>query len=176
MKYFIIYLEIEHMLNFLSQSEKGDFLDLMIAYAKKQEEPSIENKNVVNVFNFIRGRLDAQFEKARLKAEPKITQSVIPDFIDASLWNAFLEMRKSKKANPTEKAIELLIKELTKFHNKGLDANQSLENSIKSNWTGVFEPKNNNQSQFLTPDQRRRQSNHNESMIFLERTNGKEKC
>lgn len=191
MKYFIIYLEIEHMLNFLSQSEKGDFLDLMIAYAKKQEEPAIENKNVANVFNFIRGRLDTQFEKARLKAEvarkngvgggrpadkkkpkktnpkPKITQSVIPNFIDASLWNSFLEMRKSKKAKPTEKAIELIIKELTKFHNKGLDANQSLENSIKSNWTGVFEPKNNNQNHFLTSDQRRRQTNADSTEKFL---------
>jgi len=69
MKYLIIYLEIEHMLNFLSQTEKGDFLDLMIAYAKNQEDPLIENKNVLNVFNFIRGRLDTQFEKARVKAE-----------------------------------------------------------------------------------------------------------
>lgn len=109
MKYLIIYLEIEHMLNFLSQNEKGDFLDLMIAYAKKQEDPVIENKNVLNVFNFIRGRLDTQFEKARVKAEiarkngvgggrptdkkkpkktqskPKKTQSVINSFIAPTL-------------------------------------------------------------------------------------------
>ena len=38
-----------------------------------------------------------------------------------------------------------------------------------------FESKS-NQSQFLTPDQRRRQSNHNEGMTFLEITRGEEKC
>jgi len=101
--------------------------------------------------------------------EESKSQITIPNFIDASLWNAFLEMRKSKKAKPTEKAIELIIKELTKFHNKGLDANQSLENSIKSNWTGVFEPKNNNQSQFLTADQKRRQTNADSTEKFLNR-------
>lgn len=99
------------MLNFLSQSEKGDFLDLMIVYAENQQEPLIENKNVMNVFNFIRGRLDAQFEKAKIKAEvarknganggrppsetkpkktktkPKETQLVIEQF--ESFWNLY---------------------------------------------------------------------------------------
>ena len=103
---------------------------------------------------------------------PTLQEITIPDFIDASLWNSFLEMRVSKKAKPTQKAIELIIKELTKFHNKGLNANESLENSIKSNWTGVFEPRNNNQSQFLTTDQKRRQNNLNASAEFLRLTSG----
>ena len=103
---------------------------------------------------------------------PTLQEITIPDFIDASLWNSFLEMRVSKKAKPTQKAIELIIKELTKFHNKGLNANESLENSIKSNWTGVFEPRNNNQTQFLTPDQTRRQNNLNASAEFLRLTSG----
>jgi hypothetical protein len=72
------------------------------------------------------------------ESESEIT---IPSFIDASLWNSFLEMRKSKKAKPTPKAIELLVAKLTDFHKKGLDPNESLANSIESNWTGVFEPK-----------------------------------
>ena len=101
-----------------------------------------------------------------------LEEITIPDFIDEKLWNSFLEMRVSKKAKPTQTAIELIIKELTKFHNKGLNANQSLENSIKSNWTGVFEPRNNNQTQFLTPDQRRRQNNLNASAEFLRLTSG----
>ena len=99
------------MLNFLTQSEKGDFLDLMIAYAKNEEDPVIENKSVLNVFNFIRERLDTQIEKALIKAKvarengvgggrpsskkkpkktdgkPKITQSVIGQF--ESFWNLY---------------------------------------------------------------------------------------
>jgi hypothetical protein len=69
MNYIIIYLEIEHLLNFLTQEEKGDFLDLLIAYGKNQEYPKTENKKLLNVFNFMKGRLDTQFEKARIKAE-----------------------------------------------------------------------------------------------------------
>jgi hypothetical protein len=69
MNYIIIYLEMEHLLNFLTQEEKGDFLDLLISYGKNQELPKIENKKLLNVFNFMKGRLDTQFEKAKLKAE-----------------------------------------------------------------------------------------------------------
>lgn len=69
MNYIIIYLEIEHLLNFLTQEEKGDFLDLLITYGKNQKLPEIENKKLLNVFNFMKGRLDTQFEKAKLKAE-----------------------------------------------------------------------------------------------------------
>lgn len=172
MKYLIIYLEIEHMLNFLSQSEKGDFLDLMITYAKSQTDPIIENKNILNVFNFIRGRLDTQFEKARIKAEiarkngeaggrppakkatrkpertqsePKITQSVLPEFVNKELWECFVEMRLEKKKPLTERAIKLTIKDLGEFENKQKGfANLALENAIKGSWQGVFEPKGNN--------------------------------
>lgn len=80
------------------------------------------------------------------ESESKI---IIPNFLDASLWNSFLEMRKSKKAKPTEKAIELLVAKLTDFYKKGLDPNESLKNSIESNWTGLFEPKP-NQGKSLT--------------------------
>lgn len=69
MNYIIVYLEIEHLLNFLTQEEKGDFLDLLIEYGKNQKPINIENKKLANVFNFMKGRLDSQFEKARLKAE-----------------------------------------------------------------------------------------------------------
>ena len=69
MNYIIIYLEIKHLLNFLSQEEKGDFLDLLIEYGENQEIPNVENKNVLNVFNFIKDRLDKQIEKAKIKAE-----------------------------------------------------------------------------------------------------------
>jgi hypothetical protein len=189
MKYLIIYLEIEHLLNFLSQSEKGDFLDLMILYAKDQKEPSIENKNVLNVFNFIKNRLDAQFQKAKIKAdiaranginggrphnnkpkktkdkpnktqqEPIITQWVIPGFINSNLWNDFVEMRKKIKKPLSDSAIKIAIKKLTSFEGRlPGSANQALENSIESNWSGVFEPKAqfNNKQIFNKADARAR--------------------
>lgn len=77
--------------------------------------------------------------ECKLKNENKI---IIPDFIDADLWNDYLKMRVKAKAPNTERAIKLLVKDLTNFENKKRgNANISLENSIKNNWKGVFEPK-----------------------------------
>ncbi len=51
-------------------------------------------------------------------------------------WDAFLEMRKSCKAKPTDKAIGLLLK---KLHRQELEvAIGMLERSIENNWKGVF--------------------------------------
>ena len=48
-------------------------------------------------------------------------------------------MRQASKKLPTQKAIEMILDDLNKWgHEK---ANQSIQNSIKSNWVGLFEPK-----------------------------------
>ncbi|GAH58490.1 unnamed protein product, partial [marine sediment metagenome] len=51
---------------------------------------------------------------------------------------AFLEMRKKKRAIPTERAKELLVKELGKLRSEGHDPNEVLNQSIMRNYTGVF--------------------------------------
>lgn len=68
----------------------------------------------------------------------------LPIFINKDLFNSFVEMRNKIKKPLTDKAKELLIKDLTKFEAlKNGNANIALENSIKNSWQGVFEPKNN---------------------------------
>ncbi len=62
----------------------------------------------------------------------------LPDWIKKDTWDAFLEMRKKKKATPTPRAIELLIRELGKLKLAGNDPNEVLEQSIRSNWTDVY--------------------------------------
>lgn len=75
----------------------------------------------------------------------------LPIFINKDLFNSFVEMRVKIKKPLTEKAKELLIKDLTKIENKKTgDANIALENSIKNSWQGVFEPKNNNYNKNFT--------------------------
>lgn len=75
----------------------------------------------------------------------------LPIFINKDLFNSFIEMRVKIKKPLTEKAKELLIKDLTKIENKKTgDANIALENSIKNSWQGVFEPKNNNHNKNFT--------------------------
>lgn len=59
----------------------------------------------------------------------------LPENVDRETWNSFIDMRTQIKKPPTEKACELILKDLASF---GVTANQSLENSIKSNWVGVF--------------------------------------
>jgi len=69
----------------------------------------------------------------------------LPDFIDKDLWNDFIDMRKGLKKNPTELAIELLIKKLTKFNDEGQDTSKILENSIMNSYLGLFAIKELNQ-------------------------------
>lgn len=74
----------------------------------------------------------------------------LPIFINKDLFDSFVEMRNKIKKPLTDKAKELLLKDLTNFENlKAGNANIALENSIKNSWQGVFEPKivNNNQQQ-----------------------------
>jgi phage replication O-like protein O len=63
---------------------------------------------------------------------------VLPKWIDKETWDAFLEMRKEKKAIPTTHAKELLIKELDKLKLAGDDPNEVLNRSIINGWKGVF--------------------------------------
>ena len=71
--------------------------------------------------------------------------SDLPIFINKDLFNAFVEMRIKIKKQLTEKARELLIKNLIKFETKQKGfANEALENSIQNSYQGVFEPKINN--------------------------------
>jgi hypothetical protein len=55
-----------------------------------------------------------------------------------SLFVDFLEMRKKIKKPATERAIELLLKDLNKINDK----RGALELSIKKNYQGLFEPNN----------------------------------
>lgn len=75
-------------------------------------------------------------------------ESQLPIFINKDLFDSFVEMRNKIKKPLTDKAKELLLKDLTNFENlKAGNANIALENSIKNSWQGVFEPKPNNQQQ-----------------------------
>lgn len=87
-------------------------------------------------------------ENTNKKANPKITKfsledacSVeLPNGVDRSLWSTYIEMRHSMEKAPTRKAVELLISDLNKMGSSAT-ANQSIENSIKNSWIGLFKPK-----------------------------------
>ena len=62
----------------------------------------------------------------------------VPDFVDKELWNDFLDMRKKLRKPATDKAQELLIKDLGKLNADGDDPNEVLRQSIKNSWQGLF--------------------------------------
>jgi len=100
---------------------------------------------------------------------------IVPEFVDKDLWNDFLEMRKKIKKPPTDRAKELLIKDLEKLKVDGQDPNEVLKQSIKNNWQGLFplkqenrrdgEHKGNNQKirqpgEYSDPDELRKAYNY----------------
>lgn len=66
----------------------------------------------------------------------------LPDFLDESLWNDFLQHRKKIKAPATEQAQKMILKDLEAFESKNIGSGSvALRNSIKNGWKAVFEPK-----------------------------------
>ena len=82
--------------------------------------------------------LKVKGKRYKVKGISKETSIELPEWIDKELWDAFLEMRKKKRASPTKKAIDLLVKELGKLKADGNDPNEVLKQSIMRNYTGVF--------------------------------------
>ncbi|RZG76829.1 MarR family transcriptional regulator [Acinetobacter sp. WCHAc060033] len=77
----------------------------------------------------------------RTSFDPKSAE--LPNLVNRDLWNQFVEMRVGIKKPLTENAVNLILKKLESF---GVLANQSLENSIIGNYQGVFQPKQQFQS------------------------------
>ena len=88
----------------------------------------------------------AEPENSALKIKDTITKDtiqkkekfVLPDWIDKDTWEAFLEMRKVKKAISTQYALSLIVKNLERFKSSGDDPNEVLKMSIMNSWKGVF--------------------------------------
>lgn len=67
--------------------------------------------------------------------------SNIPTWVPIDDWNDYLDMRKRKKKEPTERALGIIINKLSTWRNAGYDVGEVLRNSTVNNWTDVYEPK-----------------------------------
>jgi phage replication O-like protein O len=76
--------------------------------------------------------------------QKKVTNvTPLPDFLKKENWEAFKEMRKKIRAPMTDKAEELIIKDLERIRGQTEDdPNEVLEQSISRCWRGVFPLKN----------------------------------
>ena len=83
----------------------------------------------------------AQPDRSKKRLCANVEPINLPDFIDAELFANFIQHRKEIKKPLTPHAKNLIIKKLSDFNSRGLDANKALENSIINGWQGVFEPR-----------------------------------
>lgn len=79
-------------------------------------------------------------EKRREDNKKNIKHSafVLPEWIKKETWEAYREMRKSKRAPLTDRAASLIIKELEKLKSQGQQPEDVLNQSIMKSYTGVF--------------------------------------
>jgi hypothetical protein len=77
--------------------------------------------------------------KPQKKSKPEIVS--IPEWVPKESWEGFLEMRKAKRAKPTQRAIKLLLDKLERLRRDGHDPGAVLDQSTESNWTGIYQIK-----------------------------------
>jgi hypothetical protein len=75
------------------------------------------------------------------ETEKKSVSLELPDWLNKTDWNDFVEMRKKLKKPMTDRAVKLMISKLETMKNKGIDTSEVLQKSILANWSDVYEPK-----------------------------------
>lgn len=102
-------------------------------------------------------RIEPLLAKAKQKRRPAAEQEdfVLPDWVPADAWNAWLAVRKTKKAPNTAHALNLCVSTLDKLCRAGENPREIIENSVMRGYTGLFAVNKNNhqQSPQLVPGQ-----------------------
>ena len=80
-------------------------------------------------------------ERQRKETEALASVFVLPDWMPEDTWAAYCKVRTAKKAKNEPHALGLIVKDLESFKAAGYNPVECLNNSIKSGWAGVFEPK-----------------------------------
>jgi uncharacterized protein YdaU (DUF1376 family) len=77
----------------------------------------------------------------QIKEKKVIVPLELPDWLNKTDWNDFVEMRKKLKKPMTDRAVKLMISKLETMKDKGIDTSAVLQKSIVSDWIDVYEPK-----------------------------------
>ena len=68
----------------------------------------------------------------------KAVPFIAPAWLPLDSWSSYLEMRHEKRKDPTERAKELVVRELDKLRASGQDPGAVLDQSTRSGWTDVY--------------------------------------
>ena len=107
-----------------NQNTKGATDDVKGATAIAPE-PSITIKN-------------HQEPKTKTRAPRAEPGFVLPDWVPAAAWDGFVAMRQKIRKPLTDRAVELLVKELDKLRAEGNDPESVLDRSVMNSWQGIF--------------------------------------
>lgn len=113
--------------------EKGFFIQMQCA------SDSLAERKQVAV-----PETEAETYKPEADKETEATAAdvfVLPEWIPVETWKSYCKTRTAKKAKNEPHALGLIVADLAKFKSVGHDPIEILNNSIKSGWAGVFEPK-----------------------------------
>ncbi len=81
-----------------------------------------------------------QPQEEKVKPAPKTCAIFppLPEWMPLDAWEAYLELRKAKRAKVTPKAVALLVRDLSEWRDEGQDVRRILENSVRNGYTGIF--------------------------------------
>lgn len=79
--------------------------------------------------------------KKKAQAPMALPNFILPNWIPIDAWNGYVEMRKKIKKPMTDRAVDLKIKDLERFHQNGCDLAAILDKSTANNWADLYEPK-----------------------------------
>ena len=77
----------------------------------------------------------------QIKERNPVVPLELPEWLNKTDWNDFVEMRKKLKKPMTDRAVKLMISKLETMKNKGINTSEVLQKSILANWSDVYEPK-----------------------------------
>lgn len=92
-------------------------------------------------------------ERKKIKKEKTAValQFQLPDWINQESWNGYIEMRRKIRYPLTPHAMNLLLKKLIEFKDRGIDPNVSLDEATVKSWRSVYEPKGGNNGNGTAP-------------------------
>jgi hypothetical protein len=109
-----------------------------------EPEPELEQERAASVRPNITQAAAAKTKNQSRAIRAATSAFVLPDWLPLDSWIAYLEMRRDKRKNPTERAKELVVRELDKLRASGQDPALVLDQSTRNGWTDVYAMKGSN--------------------------------
>jgi hypothetical protein len=108
-------------------------------------KPLIDNGFFVDASTLLAPCLQLAIPERETERETEIEKKSVslelPEWLNKTDWNDFVEMRKKLKKPMTDRAVKLMLSKLETMKNKGINTSEVLQKSILANWSDVYEPK-----------------------------------